>query len=314
MKKRIVSGLVIFALALAGSGSALAQEAGETVGAALEYLRTVQNEDGGFSNGFAPESDLGATADAVVAIAAAGEDPHEYLAGEEQNPLDLLGAQFEAGVAEGAAGQIAKIITAVVAAGDDPADFDGRDLMSDLLALQAEDGVFGTGAFDHCLSLIALENAGVPLPDGAVDALVSAQNEDGGWGFMPDQASDTNTTGLCLQALAVVDAPDAVSRGLAYLRSIQNDDGGWPYQSPSDFGTTSDASSTAIVIQALAALEEDLTEWNDPQDFLIGLQEDSGAFRYQDELSGDNILATVAAIPALVGVPLNAWAPEPIAE
>lgn len=309
MVKRIVSGLVVFALAVAVGGSALAQEPDETLNAALEYLQTVQNEDGGFSNGFAPESDLGATADSVVAIAAAGEDPHEYLAGEGQGPLDLLAAQLEIGVAEGAAGQIAKIITAVVAAGEDPTDFDGRDLVSDLLALQSEDGVFGMGAFDHCLSVIALQNAGVPLPDGTLEALVAAQNEDGGWGFMADQASDTNTTGLCLQALALADAPDAVSRGLAYLSAIQNEDGGWPYQSPSDFGTTSDASSTALVIQALAALEEDMADWDDPQSFLAGLQEASGAFRYQDEMPGDNILATVAAIPALAGVPLTDWAP-----
>lgn len=314
MVKRIVSGLVVFALAVAVGGNALAQEPDETLNAALEYLQTIQNEDGGFSNGFAPESDLGATADAVVAIAAAGEDPHAYLAGEGQSPLDLLAAQLEIGVGDGAAGQIAKIITAVVAAAEDPTAFDGRDLVSDLLALQSEDGVFGMGAFDHCLSVIALQNAGVPLPDGTVETLVAAQNEDGGWGFMADQASDTNTTGLCLQALALADTPDAVSRGLAYLSAIQNEDGGWPYQSPSDFGTTSDASSTALVIQALAALEEDMADWDDPQSFLAGLQEASGAFRYQDEMPGDNILATVAAIPALAGVPLNDWAPAPVTE
>lgn len=314
MLKRILSGLVVIVLAIAVGGSALAQETTEAVSAALEYLQTVQNEDGGFSNGFAPESDLGATADAVVAIAVAGDDPHEYLAGEGQSPLDLLGAQLESGVAEDAAGQLAKAVTALVAAGEDPADFNGRDLVSDLLALQNEDGVFGMGAFDHCLSLIALQNAGAVLPDGAVDALISVQNEDGGWGFVAEQPSDTNTTGLCLQALALEDAPDAVSNGLAYLRGIQNEDGGWPYQSPSDFGTTSDASSTALVIQALAAVDEDLAEWNDPQSFLAALQEESGAFRYQDEVPGDNILATVAAIPALAGVPLNDWAPEPAEE
>ena len=119
---------------------------------------------------------------------------------------------------------------------------------------------------------------------------------------------------MCLQALAREDAEDAVSSGLDYLASIQNEDGGWPYQSPSDFGTTSDASSTALVVQALIALEEDLTEWNNPQDFLTGLQEESGAFRYQDEMPGDNILATIGAIPALAGVPLNHWAPESVAE
>jgi predicted DsbA family dithiol-disulfide isomerase len=38
--------------------------------AALDWLRTQQQADGGFSNGFVPGSDPGATADAVLAIVA----------------------------------------------------------------------------------------------------------------------------------------------------------------------------------------------------------------------------------------------------
>lgn len=308
--KRLVYGLAILALVFIIGGSAAAQDHDDAISAALAYLETIQNEDGGFSNGFAPESDLGATADAVIAIAAAGQDPAAFVIDEENTPLTALETQLEAGVAEGA-GQIAKIITALAAAGVEASEFGGRDLTADLLALQAEDGVFGMGAFDHCLSLIALQNAGVERPEGAVEALVAAQNEDGGWGFMAGQASDTNTTALCLQALAGEDAAEPARAALDYLAGIQNEDGGWPYQNPSDFGTLSDASSTAIVIQALAALGEDPADWNDPQDFLLSLQEESGAFRYQDEVPGDNILATIAAIPALAGVPLNDWAPEP---
>lgn len=308
--KRFVYGLAIFALVAVMGSSAAAQDPEDAAGRALVYLGTIQNDDGGFSNGFAPESDLGATADAVVAIVAAGEDPRDFVTGEATNPLTALEAQLEAGVPEGA-GQLAKIITALAAAGGDATDFGGRDLPAELIALQAEDGVFGLGAFDHCLSLIALQNAGVALPGEAVEALVAAQGEDGGWGFMAGQASDTNTTGLCLQALAREDAAESAHAARGYLAAIQNEDGGWPYQNPSDFGTLSDASSTAIVIQALLALDEDLADWNTPQDFLLSLQEDSGAFRYQAEAPGDNILATIAAIPALAGVPLNDWAPEP---
>lgn len=310
MMKRLLSSLLVAALVMA-VGSALAQEPADATGAALAFLATVQNEDGGFSNGFAPESDLGATADAVVAIAAAGEAAQDYNV-DEARARAWLAAQLEAGVPDGA-GQLAKVITALAAGGDDPADADGHDMASDLLALRSEDGLLGMGAFDHCLSLIALQNAAVPLPENAVAALLAAQNEDGGWGFMPGEASDTNTTALCLQALSLEDAADASQRALDYLASIQNEDGGWPYQNPSAFGTASDASSTALVIQALAALDEDGDDWNNPQRFLMSLQEESGAFRYQAELPGDNILATIAAIPALAGVPLNAWAPEPAA-
>ncbi len=126
---------------------------------------------------------------------------------------------------------------------------------------------------------------------------------------MAGEASDTNTTGLCLQALALTDSADAVEAGLAYLQAIQNEDGGWPYQSPSDFGTDSDTNSTALVVQALVANEQDLAEWNNPQDWLLSMQNESGSFSFQEAMPGDNVVATVAVIPALVGVPLNTWAP-----
>jgi len=313
MVKRLVAVLMAVVMSVSAGAGALAQEPADALSAAVDYLVTIQNDDGGFSNGFAPESDLGTTADVVVALVAAGEDPNELRSADGQTPLDRLSVQLEAGVAE-SAGQLAKIVTAVVAAGQDPRDFAGHNLVDELLALQDEEGVFGMGAFEHCLSLIALQNAGETRPAGAVEALVAAQNEDGGWGFVAGEASDTNTTGLCLQALALEDAPDAVEAALAYLAGIQNEDGGWPYQNPSDFGTTSDASSTALVIQALAALGEDLEAWNAPDAFLLSLQEPSGAFRYQSEVLGGNVLATVAAIPALALVPLNHWVPVPVAE
>ena len=48
---------------------------------ALGWLRSQQASDGGFSNGFSEGSDVGATADAVVAIASAGEDPSTWKQG-----------------------------------------------------------------------------------------------------------------------------------------------------------------------------------------------------------------------------------------
>ncbi|MBN1201165.1 MAG: terpene cyclase/mutase family protein [Anaerolineae bacterium] len=281
--------------------------------AALAFLKTVQNADGGISNGFDPTSDTSTTADAVVAIAVAGLDPNAFLTGDLVNPLLFLAAQVNAGNVTDA-GTTAKVLTAAIAAGKDPAGFSDHDLVGDLLALQADDGLFGFGAYDHCLSMIALQNAGAELPDGAVDALLGVQGEDGGWGFMAGEASDTNTTGLCLQALALTGEVGAVEAGLAYLAAIQNEDGGWPYQNPSDYGTDSDTNSTALVVQALVANGEELADWNSPQEWLLSMQNDSGSFSFQAAMPGDNVLATVAVIPAIEGVPLNAWAPVPEAE
>lgn len=302
---------LILALSLIGALPVLAQDDDSPTAKAIEYLKTVQNEDGGFPNGWAPESDLVTTADVLVALVAGVESTEEAaLPDEVENLVAFLDTQVSEDKVT-LPGQIAKVVTALVAAGMDPADFSDHDLIEDLLATQTEEGVFGAGAFDHCLAVIALQNAAVELPEGTVEALTDAQNEDGGWGFMAGEASDTNTTGLCLQALALTDAPDTVEAGLAYLEAIQNEDGGWPYQSPSDFGTDSDTNSTALVIQALIANEEDLAEWNNPQDWLLTMQNDSGSFSFQAAMPGDNVLATIAVIPALEGIPLNFWAAVP---
>jgi prenyltransferase beta subunit len=308
MVKRVLALILTFSLWLAFP--VLAQDDTSPGAVAVEYLRTLQNDDGGFSNGWAPESDLTTTADVVVATIAAGQDLEDFLAGD---PLDYLEAQVEEeNVAT--AGQIAKVLTAVVAAGQDSTDFGGHNLLDDLLATQTEAGIFGAGAFDHCLAIMALQNTGAELPEGTVEALVAAQNDEGGWGFMAGEASDTNTTGLCLQALVLTDAAEAVESGLAYLKTIQNEDGGWPYQNPSDFGTDSDTNSTALIVQALIASGQDLAERGNPQEWLLSMQNENGSFSFQAAMPGDNVLATIAVIPAVEGVPLNAWAPVPDTE
>ena len=313
MAKRLMLLAAALCVALAIGAPALAQDNNSPSAQALAFLVTLQNEDGGFSNGFAPESDIAATADAVVAAVAAGEDPNAFLTGEMMNPLTFLGTQVAGGNVAGA-GTVAKVLIAVAAVGKDTATFAGHDLVADLLALQGEDGLFGMGTFDHCLAAIALQDAGAALPDGAIAVLLGQQDAEGGWGFMAGEASDTNTTALCVQALVPAGEASAVESGLAYLRSIQNEDGGWPYQNPSDFGTDSDTNSTALVVQALIAAGEDLEEWSDPQDWLASMQLDNGAFAYQEAFPDANLLATIAVIPALEGAPLNAWMPEAAAE
>lgn len=307
MMKRIL--LLAMLLSIITGTLVAAQEDLSPVARAAAFVLTLQNEDGGFSNGWSAESDLSATADVVLGLAAA-----EMLAGEEGEALtnDLM-AYLQAQVSGDeplSVGQLSKVISALVASGSDPRAFAEQDLVAELLSAPDVQGMFGFGAFDHCLALIALQNAGVATPETALEVLVSAQNEDGGWGFMAGERSDSNTTGLCLQALAPTDESDVIAAALAYLDTIQNEDGGWPYQNPSDWGTDSDANSTSIVLQALIALDQDLAEWQNPQEWLLSVQNESGALRFQMALPDDNFLATVAALPALAGMPLNAWAPE----
>jgi hypothetical protein len=95
-----------------------------------------------------------------------------------------------------------------------------------------------------------------------------------------------------------------------YYQAIQNEDGGWPYQNPSQYGTATDANSTAVTIQAILAAGHDPSgaDWTasggqTPVAALEALQNPSGGFSWQAAVPGDNLLATLQALPALAGKP-----------
>ena len=273
----------------------------QPVQAALDWLRTQQQPDGGFSNGFVPGSDPGATADALLAIASAGEDPTQWTV-EGSDPLDALRVALEGGAVAGA-GSFAKVALAVQAAGLDVHSFGGADLTQAILAdYNPGAGLFGGGTYDSALAIQALLAAGVALPDGAIDGLLATRLPDGAFAFNGDTTpgtGDSNTTAMVVLALTAAGERDATAASLEYFRTSQNDDGGWTYQKPSAFGEATDANSTALVIQALAAAGEDPAAWSDPASALLSLQQPSGAFAFNAATPGDNLLATVQAIPAL---------------
>jgi hypothetical protein len=282
-------------LSVAGLRPALAQTAVTGCGfdeeLALSWMLTLQNDDGGFSNGFTPGSDLGATADAVLALIALGEDADA--------PLAYLAAQVADGAAA-TAGQIGKVLLAVAAAEGNATNFGGVNLIAQArAALEGEPDA--SGYFGAALAMLGMARAGAmgEIPPAAFIRLFEAQDEGGGWAFAPDQAPDTNTTAIAiLVATATGNASRAIP-ALDYLRAIQNEDGGWPYQSPSEWGTDSDANSTALVLQALVSARQDLSEWNNPQELLATFQLEDGSFTYQLAMPGPSFLAAVAAVPAL---------------
>ena len=298
MIRRLV---LVAALAACVMAPASAAAQSKPLQAAVDWLRTQQQADGGFSNGFVPGSDPGATADAVLAITSAGQDAAQWTVGGN-NPLDALRLAVEAGAVTGAGG-FAKVALAVQAAGQDVRSFGGMDLTAAILAdRNAGAGLFGGGPYDTALAMQALRVAGADLPDGVIDGLLATRLADGAYAFNGDRTpgtGDSNTTAMVVLALWAAGETDAAAPSLEYFRSTQNEDGGWTYQKPSAFGEATDANSTALVMQALAAAGEDLAAWNDPASALLSLQQPSGAFAFNAETPGDNLLATVQAIPAL---------------
>jgi hypothetical protein len=312
MRRLVIVLTVVSVLALGVLPAAAASYAQND--AALAWMRQVQEPDGGFSSGYAEGSDFGTTAEVILAGVAAGEDVSTWTAagGAGASPLDYVASQVAAGAVTDV-GNLSKAIFVAVATGQNPRNFGGRDLVALVMSLQdAESGWFGDTLFKHAYAVLALHNAGAPLPAGAVTAMTSQFTEDGAWalfgGTTPGTA-DTNTTALVMQALVAAGEPGAAAGALPYLRRMQNEDGGFPYQKPSAWGTETDANSTAVVIQALDALGEPLGNWlvngTDPLGALLALwDEASGAYVWQASTPFSNMLATAQAVQASEGMNL----------
>jgi len=284
-------------------------QAGDPITDGLAWLKSQQQADGGFTNGFSEGSDLGTTCDIIPAIAAGGQDASTWVSDSGHSPLDYLYAQ----VAEGAVDKIglkAKVVLALLATGQDPATFAGHDLIAELNATYDEaTGSYGSTLFDQALVMLALFDTGQPVPDGAARYLLDNQCTDGAWALFGGTTAgtgDTNTTALVIQALCTTGHQDEIGEAFAYFHRVQNSDGGFPYQNPSDYGTDTDANSTAVVLQALLAAGEPLSNWTpggtDPLGALVSLHDPtSRAFFWQAGLSYPNVLATAQAIPAVAG-------------
>lgn len=309
MRNRVLVLIVALAVLLAGALPALA--AADT-GAALTYLQSQQNADGGFGSGFSPDSTVGSTSDVVLAILSVDGDLVAFDQ-EGNTPLTYLAANA-ASVAT--AGDLAKMILAVSAAGENPREFAGLDAVAKLESMAGADGRIGGDAdtfVAHILSVLALSGVQRPVAPAAIDLIKNAQQDEGGWSWDGTDATpaDTNTTAFAVQALVAAGEPasgEAITKALAYYKAIQNVDGGWPYQNPSEYGTDTDANSTAVAIQALIAAGQDpagadwtSAEGNTPLAALEALQNDSGAFAWQAAMPDDNLLATVQALPAVAG-------------
>jgi Prenyltransferase and squalene oxidase repeat len=270
--------------------------------AAVRWLTARQQNDGSF-----PGFGVGSSADAILALAAAGIDP---------NSVQKQGASGVTALASGAdafarssTAAASKTLLAALAAGKSPRSFGGIDLVALITqSYSATTGVYGQNPTDHAFALIALAGAGEAIPAEALTAAATLQRADGGWSFdgASGNTSDSNTAALMVQGLVASGASGStLSRAVAYLKLQQNKDGGFTYSMESTFGTDSDANSTALVIQALVAAGEDPRAQpnGDAIAALLALQNASGAFRYQTAVADDNDLATAQAIPALLQKP-----------
>jgi len=231
--------------------------------------------------------DYATSAWAVMAIAAAGEDPHDWTA-DGNSVIDYLGSNADL-ISGGfnPTNTIALDILAITAALEDPYNFGEDDpfLVDDnnyVATLLSEDHFNGTqfgdpdSSFpslnDDYFCVMALISAGVSPDNPSIQAR---------WGFAPGFPSTPDDTTAALMALTATGGPsdpNMVTEALQYLHSQQGPNGGimgWGVEN---------GESTAWVLMALAALGEDPTsdDWTvDPSpegtggnlvDYLLNLQ------------------------------------------
>lgn len=278
---------------------------------ALNYLRGEQGVDGGIS-------DFATSAWATMAIAAAGDDPHDWKVGGNPSIVDYLAANA------GSASLVTdyeRMILAIATADEDPTNFGGVDFVALLEA--AYDGTqIGDSSLlnDDFWGLMALISAGES--QGAevvvnIAAFIKAnQNIDGGWSWGVGQDSDVDDTAAAIMALIAAGEPQgstAIQDALAYIKSTQIENGGFE-----SWGATNSATDS-WAIDAIVAAGQDPTSasWesaagNNPVDDLLSFQNPDGSFNWQSGTPSNMALMTAYAIPALLGQPYPVkvlWAP-----
>ena len=243
-------------LAVAATTVALATPAG--------YVQAQQRDDGGFG-------DAQITAWATLGLVAAGKDTGgaaAYLA--RQQP--------------GSATDAALVALARAAAGDRP-----DDLLPRLRAHRPGKLVNAT-----IWTVLALRQAGEPVPPALVTALRTAQRPNGGWPWLRGGAADANDTAAAIQALRAAGVKGKpIDRGVAFLRRHQNPDGGFELS----LGRGSDTQSTAWAIQALLAAGR--TPGAPAFRYLQRMRRPDGSYRYSARYVTTPLWVTSQVLPAL---------------
>jgi energy-coupling factor transport system substrate-specific component len=271
--------LILAAPAAAGAASASAQAEAVATGKARGWLQDARNDDGGFGTEPDGSSSSAMTGWAMLGLEAAGRNPVDLDAGGE-NPVSFLRAKAEK---VRSTGDIERTILALAGAGVNPREFGARDLVSALRARREGNGSFQGQVNLTAFGIFALRAAGADGTELSRSAawIRRGQNGDGGWGYQPDQPSESDSTGAALQALAAAGGGgEASADGARYLSRSQSRDGGWAL---ADSGPTN-SQSTAWAIQGLLAAGRDpgsvTKSGHDPFEYLRARQASDGHFRY----------------------------------
>jgi energy-coupling factor transport system substrate-specific component len=263
---------------------------------ATSWLESAQNPDGGFGASAESDSSASVTGWAMLGLEAAGRNPFD-LSQLGRTPIDFLRGSLDE---VSSSGDLARTIVAVEGAGADPRSFGGRNLVEELRKRRAANGSFEGWPGTTSFSAIALRAAGA---SGGLDTTLSwlsdVQNNDGGWGDLPNQPpSNADVTGSVLQAIP---STKAAQGGLAYLRKHQRSGGGF---ATGGSGAVN-SQSTAWAIQGMIAVGADpatiAVGGSSGLDYLAALQAGDGHYRYSESSDQTPVWVTSQVLVAVAG-------------
>jgi len=264
---------------------------------ALDYLRGRQQSDGKIAA-------FATSAWAVMAIAAAGEDPDSWTNGGD-SIVDYLRDNIDHLDANKAT-DWERFILAVVAAGENPRDFGGVDCVATLLDFYdgtqiGDDGMLN----DDFWGILALTSIGETQGvQNSKNFIINNQKSDGGWGWIVGDVSDADNTAAAISALLAAgqsSSSQVITDALAYLKSQQQNDGGFS----SEGSTNAGVDTWAISAIADAGQSPVADEWrksgNNAVGHLLSLQDTDGAFKWSATQRSNPEWMTAYAIIALLG-------------
>ncbi|MEK6326188.1 MAG: hypothetical protein AABM66_01525 [Actinomycetota bacterium] len=265
---------------------------------APRWLERLQNRDGGFGASSGAASNAAMTGWAALGLEAAGRNPLDLRRGG-RSVISYLRSQA---ADLRSTGDVERTVLALAGSGVDPRRLGGRDLIAELHRRRSPSGSYEGQVNLTAFGILAQRaegDSGSALARSAT-WLRGAQNDNGGWGFQPQVASDPDSTGAVLQALAAAGGSRrATARGASYLRRAQRSDGGFALAE----GGPTNSQSTAWAVQGLiaAGANPDAVQTNgrSPFDYLARLQAGDGHYRYSSASDQTPVWVTAQVLLAV---------------
>lgn len=244
----------------------------------LSFVQGRVQPDGGYAEP-SGGSTVALTATAVLALSAAGAQPspatRAYLLAHETG---LTSTELE----------LVVMAEAVTGGASDAA-------LGSLRRLVQPTGLIGEALNSTYWGVLALRQAGQPVPSAVVTALLHAQTRSGGFPWIRGVRADTDDTSAAVQALTAAGVHGKpVARAVAFIRGRETAGGGFALQADGP----ANAQSTAWAIQALlaAGAKPPAAAFR----YLKKLQRADGSIRYSAQYATTPLWVSAQALPALV--------------